>query len=448
MHRRSILVAMAFVLTAVLPVGASAATAPGAPGLISVPYRSPAIFSWTPAEDILNTSQTVYRAPGQCASPLATGQAVAIYGPTTNTHHAVPGDGAFCFYVQAADLAGGTAAGPGISLTIDTTPPTSTVAVTGQVDGVVRGTVTINRTSGDATSGVATEVRRVGAVGDCDEGRAVTRSWNTTTLPDGAYDVCNIVTDRAGLVTQATVTVTVTNAVPVVPTPTPIPSPTPSEPIAAPAAAGAATPVATPAAGTTTDKTAPGKPSKLAVVQPRARMPKGKVPLTLRWVNPKATDLARVVAVLNLKHRPASRTDGKVIFSGLRTSAAFKLQAGTRGHVALFAIDRSGNVSKPALRTVSLASLIPLRPLTGTTVVTAPRLSWTATEGTAYYNVQIFRNGRRILTDWPAHASFKLPTALLEPGTYTWFVWPALKGKGSAATFGELIGRATFTYDG
>ncbi len=438
---------MAIALAAGLPAGASAATAPACTGAHLGAHRSPAVFSWTPAEDILNISQTVFRAPGLCASPLATGQAVAVYGPTTNTHYAVPGDGAYCFYVQAADLAGGTAAGPGISLTVDTTPPTSTVAVTGQVDGVVRGTVTINRTSGDATSGVATEVRRVGAVGDCDEGRAVPRSWNTTTLPDGRYDVCNIVTDRAGLVTQATVTVTVTNAVPVVPTPTPIPSPIPSEPAAAPTA-GAAAPAVTPTAGTTTDKTAPGKPSKLAVVQPRARTPKGKVPLTLRWVNPKATTSRASSRCSTSSTSRRSRTDGRVIFSGLRTSAAFKLQAGTRGHVALFAIDSSGNVSKPALRTVSLASLIPLRPLTGSTVVTAPRLTWTATVGTAYYNVQIFRDGKRVLTDWPAQASFKLPTALLEPGTYTWFVWPALKGKGSAATFGELIGRATFKYDG
>ena len=78
----------------------------------------------------------------------------------------------------------------------------------------------------------------------------------------------------------------------------------------------------------------------------------------------------------------------------------------------------------------------------------APRLTWKATEGTAYYNVQVFRNGKRILTDWPSQASFTLPTTLLEPGTYTWFVWPALKGKGSSATFGDLIGRATFIYAG
>ena len=114
--------------------------------------------------------------------------------------------------------------------------------------------------------------------------------------------------------------------------------------------------------------------------------------------------------------------------------------------MALFAVDRNGNASEPARRTVSLASLIPLRPLTGSKVVEAPRLTL---EGQGRHRV-LQRPGlpRRQAHPhgWPSTASFRLPENLLEPGTYTWFVWPALKGKGSAATFGDLIGRATFVY--
>ena len=447
MERRSILAAVAIAIAVMLPATASAATAPSAPTLGSAPYVSPAVLNWTPGADPLNISQTVYRSTGACTDPLAAGQAVAVYlGNATTQHFAVPGDGVWCFNVAAADALLASAPGPGLTVTIDTTPPTSTVAVSDQVAGVVHGVVNINRSASDATSGVATNQRRVGAVGHCVDGTNVPLRWDTTRFTDGTYDVCNIVTDRAGLVTVATVTVTITNAVPV-----PAPIPSPLEPAAAAPtapAAPAAPSAAAPSESSTADKVAPLAPTKLTVLQTRSRKATVMVPVTLRWQNPAAADLQRVVAVLNLRRQPRDRTDGTVIYSGLRPSTAFKLRAGANGYVALFAVDRSGNVSKPARRTVSLASLIPLRPLTGSKVVAAPRLTWKATEGTAYYNVQVFRNGKRILTDWPSQASFTLPTTLLEPGTYTWFVWPALKGKGSSATFGDLIGRATFIYAG
>jgi hypothetical protein len=449
-ERRSILAALAVVLAAALPAGASAATAPSGLQLTTAEYVSPAHFTWTPGDDPLNVQQTVHRAPGACTTPPAAAQLVATYpGNETAEHFAMPGEGRFCFFVRATDALGGTADSPGLTLAIDTTAPTSTVAVSNTAPGgIVSGVVNIARTATDAVSGVATNVRRVGAAGNCANGTSVPARWDTTTYTDGPYDVCNIVTDRAGYTTTATVRVTVANAVPV---PGPIPSPvTPT----VPAPAGAAPPVVTApviaaAAGVATaDKIAPKAPTKLAVIQSRAKKGKALIPLTLRWVNPKVDDLDRVVVVLNLKHQPLSKTDGTVVYSGLRASALFTLKAGAAGYLALFAVDRTGNISSPARHTVSLASLIPLRPLTGSKVDSAPRLTWKAKDGTAYYNVQVFRNGKRVLTDWPAQASLRLPADLLERGTYTWFVWPALKGKGSAAIFGDLIGRATFVYEG
>ena len=163
-------------------------------------------------------------------------------------------------------------------------------------------------------------------------------------------------------------------------------------------------------------------------------------------MNPAAPDLARVVVILNLKRAPRSAADGSMVYSGLHTSTAFKLRPGASGYLALYAYDSSGNVSRPARRTVSLASLIPLRPVSGSSVTAAPHLTWKATDGIAYYNVQIFRNGRRIVVGWPSDASYQLPVRLLVPGVYTWFVWPAIKHAGSTPTFGPLIGRATFVY--
>jgi hypothetical protein len=205
-----------------------------------------------------------------------------------------------------------------------------------------------------------------------------------------------------------------------------------------------------PAAGGTPakapDTTAPGAPSKIAIQQPRARRHGGLVQLRVRWANPRTPDLARVLVVLNAKHAPRTAADGTVVYRGRGTAASFKLRAGAKAHLALYAYDRSGNVSRPARKDVSLASLIPLRPVTGSVVDSPPLLRWKAVPGVAYYNVQVFRKGRRVLTQWPSHASLRLPPGVLEDGTYTWFVWPALKGGKTGATFGDLIGRATFAY--
>jgi hypothetical protein len=441
--RRSILVTLVVAVVAAWTAGAQAATAPSAPHLTSAPWVSPAVFEWTPGADLTNVSQTVYRAPGACTSPPATGMAVRTYPDnTTSQHFASPGDGTWCYYVSATDLAGGKASGPALTLSIDTTAPSATVAVSDQgAGGIVKGTVRISRTSADAGSGVASSVLRIGPVGACATGSTVHASWNTTRYTDGFYDVCNVVTDRAGHTTTAAVTVQVVNAVP---------APVPVAPVVtAPAvdAAVAAPPALTPPSATVQDKDAPKAPSKLAVVEVRTKKGTTLIPMTLRWANPVASDLARVVVILNLKRPPRGVSDGSIVYSGLRTSTAFKLRAGQSGYLALFAYDRSGNVSAPARRMVSLASLIPLRPLTGSRVTSAPLMSWKAKQGTAYYNVQVFRNGRRILVGWPSQAFYRLPAYLLEPGVFTWYVWPAIKHVNAAPTFGELIGRATFVYE-
>ena len=114
--------------------------------------------------------------------------------------------------------------------------------------------------------------------------------------------------------------------------------------------------------------------------------------------------------------------------------------------MAVFAYDGNGNVSPPARRKISLASLIPLRPVTGSVVKEPPLLTWKGQDGVVYYNVQIFRNGKRVIVGWPSHASYRVPLGTLEPGTYVWFVWPAEKHEGATPTFGKLIGRATFEY--
>ena len=196
------------------------------------------------------------------------------------------------------------------------------------------------------------------------------------------------------------------------------------------------------------DKTPPLAPTKLTLVKAKAKKPSANITFTLRWVKPTASDLERVVVVLNLKRPPTTPADGKAIYKGLGTSTKVHLHAGQNGYLAIFAFDHSGNVSpKPARTAVRLASLIPLRPLNGSVVrSSSPTLTWKAMKGTEYYNVQVFVKGKRVLTGWPSKSAYTLPAGKLAPGTYVWFVWPAVKGKGGSPTFGKLIGRATFTY--
>jgi hypothetical protein len=432
MAQRSILAGLLIAAAAaVLPAAALAATAPAAaPVLTSAPYAFPLTLHWTPANDPLDISQSVYRATGACTDPPAAGGLIMTFpGNTTTDFTGRPLDGTYCYHIRVADLLT-TADGPGVTVSVDTTNPTATVAVSAA--GVLSGTVGVSGSSADAVSGVASSVLHVGAVGACPAGPVLGATWNTATVANGTYDVCNVVIDKAGHTATATLTVTTANLQP--------------SSVIVPVPVGPTAPVAPAAAAPTLDTLAPHAPTKLAVVLPRLRPPTGVVAVKVHWVNPVAADFDRVVAVLNLKRAPHGPSDGAVIYHGTNASAGFSLRTGQRGYLALFAYDHAGNVSAPARRTISPAALSPLRPVSGSVVAAAPLLTWKAKAGTAYYNVQVFHNGRRVLADWPAQASYRIPSAKLEHGTYVWFVWPAVRHKGAAPTFGALIGRATFVY--
>jgi hypothetical protein len=421
--RRSILVAVAVMIVASWPAGAPAATAPSAPQLASEPYASPVTLRWTPASDVLNTSQALYGLPGACTTPVTAGELIAgNLGNSTNTFIVSPaGDGTFCYYIKVTDLTGAAADSPGVTVVVDRASPIATIAVLGQTAGLVAGTVTVSATSADAGSGVAASVLHVGAVGACPGGPVLGSVWDTTAYANSAYDVCNIVTDNAGHSATATVTVTVVNAPP---------------------------PAAVVPAVRKLDKVSPRAPTKLAVSLVRSRKARARLYLRLRWVNPTASDLDRVVVVLNPRRAPRSAADGRVLYRGLGTTVTLKLRARHKSNMALFAYDHSGNVSRAVRRVLVLTSSTALRPLSGSVLRKAPRLTWRAKTGAVYYNLQIFRKGKRVLVAWPARASYRLRPGKLVRGTYVWFVWPALEREHARPRFGELIGRATFVYKG
>ena len=106
MARRSILVGLLAAIAAVFPPSALAATAPAAaPVLTSAPYAFPLTLHWTPANDPLNLSQSVYRASGACTDPPAAGGLIATFpGNATSDFTGRPVDGTYCYHIKVADL--------------------------------------------------------------------------------------------------------------------------------------------------------------------------------------------------------------------------------------------------------------------------------------------------------------------------------------------------------
>ena len=80
-----------------------------------------------------------------------------------------------------------------------------------------------------------------------------------------------------------------------------------------------------------------------------------------------------------------------------------------------------------------------------------PLLQWTPVKGARYYNVQLFRDGRKILSVWPLrpryqlerHWSYRGALRRLAPAKYRWLVWPGF-GPRSKADYGVRIGPSTF----
>jgi hypothetical protein len=78
----------------------------------------------------------------------------------------------------------------------------------------------------------------------------------------------------------------------------------------------------------------------------------------------------------------------------------------------------------------------------------APRLHWPRVKGADYYNVQLFRGNRKILSRWPHRNSYQLRRTwtfrgkkrVLKAGSYRWYVWPGY-GRRSQRRYGKLSAR-------
>jgi hypothetical protein len=128
-----------------------------------------------------------------------------------------------------------------------------------------------------------------------------------------------------------------------------------------------------------------------------------------------------------------------------------QVRNGRRYDYRLVALDEAGNVALSTFSATPGRRL--LAPASGARLDAPPVLRWTRVRGAEYYNVQLFRGKRKVLSAWPKKPRLALTRAWrfggdrhrLKPGRrYTWLVWPG-RGKRSRNDYGPLIGRGTFT---
>jgi hypothetical protein len=122
-----------------------------------------------------------------------------------------------------------------------------------------------------------------------------------------------------------------------------------------------------------------------------------------------------------------------------------------RYRYTLTASDAAGNsVHRSGVATPRPVLFAP-RPGAHLRVHARPLLAWRAAKRARYYNVQLWRDGRQVGSWWPGATWLRLPSRWqqdgeprrLEPGAYSWYVWPG-RGPRRLGRYGPLLGKSTF----
>jgi hypothetical protein len=128
------------------------------------------------------------------------------------------------------------------------------------------------------------------------------------------------------------------------------------------------------------------------------------------------------------------------------------LKNGRRYRYAISLIDQAGNRAVGTTSAVPTASKL-LEPAKGERIrlVQLPLLIWKGVRKADYYNVQIFRGGKKVLSSWPRQPRFQVERRWrfggrryrLVPAKYCWYVWPGY-GKRAKRDYGKRLGRSCF----
>ena len=130
-------------------------------------------------------------------------------------------------------------------------------------------------------------------------------------------------------------------------------------------------------------------------------------------------------------------------------------EAGNAAVKALLAQpDETGSGRAPSKTTPALRPAL-LTPAEGARLALPPQLVWKTMPSADYYNLQVYRGGRKVLSAWPTRPGFRMQhswqfggrTYVLSPGRYRWYVWPGF-GARASNRYGKLVGTRTFVVTG
>ena len=198
----------------------------------------------------------------------------------------------------------------------------------------------------------------------------------------------------------------------------------------------------TPAAWTWTADTTPPN----AVVKHQVEV--GYRRLELRWGSPLSVGAESVTV---LQSTSPSRSPSREVYRGGGSRFVVTgFDNGVYRRYRIIASDKAGNAS-PAVDVVVKPSALLLAPNDGARLRRPPLLRWRAAPRAAYYNVQLFRKGKKLLSTWPRTPRLALSESWtylgrdrnFAPGRYTWFVWPGF-GPLARGAYGSLLGQGSF----
>jgi hypothetical protein len=190
----------------------------------------------------------------------------------------------------------------------------------------------------------------------------------------------------------------------------------------------------------TVDLTAPA-----AVVDFAARA--GNRVVRLSWAKPGDADYAR----LRIWRKRAGSTAWRRLAD--RVTASSFADRTVANHVVyryrVATLDAAGNVAAPVEAGARPSPI--LSPAWGAVVHAPPLLDWTSVRRATYYNMQVWREGRKILSVWPLRSRYQLRSTwtfggkryTLGEGRLTVYVWPGFGSK-AAARYGGLLGWTRF----
>ena len=184
-------------------------------------------------------------------------------------------------------------------------------------------------------------------------------------------------------------------------------------------------------------------PAALAGLAVRAR---NRV-VTLTWAKPADADYNRV----RIWRRRISSTAWKRLADRF-TATSFSDRTVTNHVIYRYRVttlDAAGNIAAP-LEVNARPSPV-FAPAWGAVVHRPPLIDWTSVRRATYYNMQLWRHGRKILSVWPFDSRYRVRSTWvfrgkrysLSEGPVTVYVWPGF-GPKAAARYGGVLGWTTF----